>query len=78
MSYKFDPERAIDLSVPNPLGAFALFGWFGPYPSRPCDECGCETFRASDWGMGYRCTNNFAHVFGTKDEWDWERGQYRG
>ncbi len=73
---KYDPSKAIDLTVPNPNGVFARFGWFGPYPSRPCDECGDEDFHGTDWSLGYRCSNN--HKFGTPEEWAWERGQYRG
>jgi hypothetical protein len=78
MPTRYDPRKAIDLSKPNPEGVFARFGWFGPYPSRPCDECGVEVFYATDWGLGYRCAGKSGHIFGTADEWAWERGQYRG
>lgn len=68
-----DPSKAIDLSVPNPNGVFALLGWFGPFPSRPCDECGDDNFRGMDWNLGYYCSNG--HRFGTNEEWAWSKGQ---
>ena len=73
---KYDPERAIDLDKSNLSGVFALFGWYGPYPSRPCDVCSAEEFRAVDWNLGYICPQG--HRFGTPEEWAWEKGQYRG
>ena len=76
MTVKYDPNRAIDLSAPNPMGVFALIGHVGPFPSRSCDECGAEEFQAGDWSMGYRCVPN-RHLFGTPEEWAWDRGQYR-
>lgn len=73
---RFDPERAIDLSKPNPNGVFALIGDYGPYPSRPCDECGAEEYRGIDWGLGWACQPNM-HKFGTDAEWAWWRGKYQ-
>ena len=75
MSFRYDPDKAIDLSVPNPMGVFARIGHYGPYPSRPCDECGSEVFRPVDWSLGYWCENN--HTFGSPEEWAWDKGQYR-
>lgn len=74
MSTRYDPTKAIDLSTPNPNGVFGLMGWFGPFPSRPCDTCGGEEFNATDWNMGYRCTSCH-QVFGSQEEWAWSSGQ---
>jgi hypothetical protein len=63
----FDPARAIDISVP-PKPKPPMFGWVGPFPSRPCDNCGNGEFTAGDWNMGYRCTECMT-VFGTPIEW---------
>lgn len=71
---KFDSTRAIDLTDSTKRGKGPLFGYVGPFPSRPCDVCGCETFYPGDWNLGYSCTDGW-HVFGTKEEWDYERGR---
>ena len=77
MTFQFDPERAIDLDVPNPNGVFARFGYIGPYPSRPCDACGCETFYSGDWNLGYLCANPECRaVFGTTEEWAYDKGLF--
>lgn len=68
---KSDPDLAVDYSKPSPP---SMFGWWGPYPSCPCRECGNDIFRTMDWGMGYRCTNCGAS-WGLKSEWDWYLGQ---
>jgi hypothetical protein len=64
----FDPTQAINLSVPPPSPPPARYGWYGPFPSRPCDNCGHGEFRPLDWGMGYRCLNCGTR-FGTDEEW---------
>lgn len=67
MSVQYDPNRVIDLTQPSPG---SQFGWFGPFPSRPCDSCGGEFFYGIDWNLGYACVNCRA-VFGSKEEWAW-------
>lgn len=67
---KFDPSKAIDPTSPP----VRMFGSFGLFPSRPCDNCGHDMFYTLDWNMGYRCAECNT-VFGSKEELDWYHGK---
>jgi DNA-directed RNA polymerase subunit RPC12/RpoP len=68
VTIKADPTRAINLNVLPPQPRPARYGWYGPFPSRPCDTCGNDGFHTLDWGMGYRC-DACGKPFGTPQEW---------
>lgn len=72
MSHKYNPDLAIDLTTQNT--SRPGFGWFGPFPSRPCDSCGSDYFHPTDWNLGYRC-DNCGEKFGTEAEWQWAQGR---